>query len=114
MKSDSQDSVRALFNLPKEEKIFDDFGCSVVDTINHIGRLYLTENFICFNSSLIGFSKKLIIPFNDIIELKKSSKSTIQVNVKNQKKDKYQFTSFNEIIIAYPDRKGVKEVNIEI
>ncbi len=101
MKSDSQDSVRALFNLPKEEKIFDDFGCSVVDTINHIGRLYLTENFICFNSSLIGFSKKLIIPFNDIIELKKSSKSTIQVNVKNQKKDKYQFTSFNEIIIAY-------------
>ena len=101
MKSDSQDSVRTLFNLPKEEKIYDDFGCSVVDTINHKGRLYLTENFICFNSSLIGFSTKLIIPFNDIIELKKSSKNTIQVNVKNQKKDKYQFTSFKETIIAY-------------
>ena len=101
MKSDSQDSVRTLFSLPKEEKIYDDFGCSVVDTINHIGRLYLTENFICFNSSLIGFSKKIIIPFNDIIELKKSSKNTIQVNVKNQKKDKYQFTSFNETLIAY-------------
>ena len=80
MKYDSQDSVRNLFNLPKEEKIYDDFGCSVVDKINHPGRLYLTENFLCFNSTIIGFSTKLTIPFNDITELKKSSKNTIQVH----------------------------------
>ena len=113
MKYDSQDSVRNLFNLPKEEKIYDDFGCSVVDTINHPGRLYLTENFLCFNSTIIGFSTKLTIPFNDITELKKSSKNTIQVNVKGQKKDKYQFTSFKDTLITYKRIKNMCRAYIE-
>ncbi len=105
--------MRSLFNLRKEEKIFDDFGCSVVDIINHPGRLYLTENFLFFNSTLIGFSTKLTIPFNDKTELKKSSKNTIQVNVKGQKKDKYQFTSFNDTLISYKRIKNICRAYIE-
>ena len=41
----SQDSVRSLLIYLKK-KIFDDFGCSVVDIINHLVKLYLTENFL--------------------------------------------------------------------
>ena len=56
--------MRSLFNLPKEEKIFDNFGSSVVIyNKSSIGRLYLKENFLCYNSILIGFSTKLTIPF---------------------------------------------------
>jgi hypothetical protein len=31
--SDSQDQVRNLFGLSKEEKVLDDFGCSLSETI---------------------------------------------------------------------------------
>ena len=109
----SQDSVRSLLIYLKK-KIFDDFGCSVVDIINHLGKLSLTENFLCFNSLLIGFSTKLTILFNDITRLKKSSKNIIQVNVKGQKKiNKYQFTSFNDTLILYNRIKNICRVYIE-
>jgi hypothetical protein len=54
MKTESQDSVRLLFALPREEKIFDDFGCSLVDGLSYHGRIYITENYICFNSNILG------------------------------------------------------------
>ena len=56
--SDSQDQVRNLFGLSKEEKVLDDFGCSLSETISIKGRLYLTENYICFSSKLFGFNRK--------------------------------------------------------
>ena len=106
MMSDSKEQVRDLFSLKKEEKILDDFGCSLAETIPIPGRLYLTEHYICFGSNLFGFNKKYSIAFNEITELK-LKKSNIEIESKNNLKKKYSFTSFNDIQIVYKRIKSM-------
>ena len=101
----SSESVRNLFNLNKNEKIFDDFGCSLVEKINSPGRIYLTENNICFDSNVF-VQIKLKFPINEIIELKKN-KQTIEFKVKKQKKEIYKFTSFKNFKISYQRIKSI-------
>ena len=106
MMSDSQEQIRQIFSLNNEEKILDDFGCSIVETINIPGRLYLTEHYICFNSNLFGLNRKYSIPFLDIIELK-IKKSNIEIDTKNLLKKKFAFTSFTDIQIVYKRLKSM-------
>lgn len=99
MKSSSQESVRSLFNLPSTERIYDDFGCAIAEYILYHGRLFLTENYICFNSSILN-DYKCIIPFKEIKEVK-HTQSQINLITTNMKKPKVTFTSFTNISIAY-------------
>ena len=100
MMSESQEQVRNLFNLSREEKILDDFGCSLSEKIPIPGRLYLTEHYICFGSNLFGFNRKYSLAFNEITELF-LKKTIIEIKSKNNKKNKFSFTSFNNIQIVY-------------
>ena len=61
-----------MFNLPKNEEVCDDFNCSLNDKINYLGRMYLTENYICFYIGLIASDKgKIKILIEDIIKISK-------------------------------------------
>lgn len=106
MMSESQEQVRNLFNLNREEKILDDFGCSLSETIPIPGRLYLTEHYICFGSNLFGFNRKYSIAFNEITGLF-LKKTNIEIKSKNNKKNKFSFTSFNNIQIVYKRIKSM-------
>ena len=106
MLSESQEQVRNLFNLNKEEKILDDFGCSLSEKIPTPGRLYLTEHFICFGSNLFGFNRKYSIAFNEITVLR-LKKSNIEIETKINKKNKFSFTSFTDIKIVYKRIKSM-------
>ena len=48
-----------LFKIPRNEMIFDDFGCSLQSTILFHGRMFVFENFICFYSTMFGINKKV-------------------------------------------------------
>ena len=62
--------VRELFNLPKNENIYDDFAC----TYNSMpGWIYLSENFLCFYSTLLGKTIKFILKFENVNKLYKSN-----------------------------------------
>ena len=104
--SDSQEQVRNLFGLSKEEKVLDDFGCSLSETISIKGRLYLTENYICFSSNLFGFNRKYCIAFNEIIELR-LKKTNIEIDSQNPIKKNYSFSSFNNVQIVYKRIKSM-------
>jgi len=52
--------------------VYDDFGCALRRRMLYQGRLYLTENYCCFYSSLVGMSEKLVIPLADVTKLRKS------------------------------------------
>jgi len=55
----AQTNVRELFDLKPTEQIFDDFSCK--EGALSSGRMYITENYLCFFRSMIGFSKKIKI-----------------------------------------------------
>ena len=96
--------MRDLFSLPKKEVIFDDFGCAYSKGILHQGRMYITENYICFYSSIMGISKKLIIPLNDVTKITKAKRLGMIKALKihqNNNKNSYKFQSFSDTDKTY-------------
>ena len=69
--------MRELFNLPPKEDIFDDFQCK--EGLAKTGRLYLTTNYTCFFSSVMGFNTKIVIPWAEIKKLSKVGSSGIRI-----------------------------------
>jgi hypothetical protein len=62
--------------------------------------MYLTENYICFYSSVLGISKKLIIPLNDVTKITKVKrlgiiKALMVYHATN--KTPYKFQSFHDV-----------------
>ena len=101
MIGDSQgEQIRNLFKLNEKEKILEEISCSIVETIPLPGKLYLSENYICFYANYFVYNKKIAVPFTDITELK-LKKSNIEIEVKNNKKNKLSFTSFTNTQQVY-------------
>lgn len=73
----TQTNVRELFGLSDKEDIFCDFSCK--EGLAKTGRLYLTTNYTCFFSSVMGFTSKIVIPWFEIIKVVKHSSSGIKL-----------------------------------
>ena len=44
--------ARDLFNLSGMERVIQDYYCTLKRTLKHPGRLFVTQSFICFHSSI--------------------------------------------------------------
>ncbi|KAG7665650.1 uncharacterized protein J8A68_000856 [[Candida] subhashii] len=55
------------------DRLLDDFACALSREILLQGRIYLTENYICFNSNLLGWVTSLVITMDEIIRIEKRS-----------------------------------------
>lgn len=74
----SQDNLKQLFGLPPDEEIFDDFQCK--EGFTGSGRLYLTSGHMCYYTSLLGITKKLVLNWQSITKLEKEKKDGIRVH----------------------------------
>lgn len=57
-----------------------DYGCALVRDILHQGRLYISENHLCFSSSLFGWASNLVVPFADIVSIEKRNTALVIPN----------------------------------
>ena len=94
----TQTNVRELFGLSDKEDIYCDFSCK--EGLAKTGRLYLTTNYTCFFSSVMGFSTKIILPWFEITKLTKHGSSGIKYHSEiiesNGKNKAVVFTGFSE------------------
>ena len=74
-------NIREIFSLPETEEIFDDFSCKE-GTIAK-GRMYLTTNYMCYFSNLLGKQKKIVIKWEQIVNIAKHDKKDIKVMSQN-------------------------------
>eukprot|EP00013_Stygamoeba_regulata_P002525 CAMPEP_0177633414 /NCGR_PEP_ID=MMETSP0447-20121125/2825_1 /TAXON_ID=0 /ORGANISM="Stygamoeba regulata, Strain BSH-02190019" /LENGTH=862 /DNA_ID=CAMNT_0019135073 /DNA_START=346 /DNA_END=2934 /DNA_ORIENTATION=- len=86
-----------IFDL-KDEKLLDDFTCACqtgTDLVAHHGRMYITYNYICFYSHIIGSYSKIIV-ISDITQLNKRNTAFVVPNALEivTEKEKFCFTSF--------------------
>ena len=91
----SQQVVRNLFNLSEDEDILDDFSCGLRKKIFIHGRLFCTDNYLCFYANILGFKTKQVIPFKEVIgvrRIKGTISNSIEVVCNNKKS--YFFGSF--------------------
>lgn len=63
----------AFKNVPSLEKLIASFSCALSKEILVQGKLYLSRNFICFNSNILGWVTNLIIPLQEVIQVEKKS-----------------------------------------
>ena len=88
----AQTNVRELFDLKPTEQIFDDFSCK--EGALSSGRMYITENYLCFFRSMIGFSKKIKIQWTDITKIEVKS-SSIRITATTEK-EQISFQGFSD------------------
>lgn len=91
----SQQVVRNLFSLSEDEDILDDFSCALKKKIFVHGRLFCTDNYLCFYANILGFKTKQVIPFKEVIQVKRI-KGTItnSIEIACNNKKSYFFGSF--------------------
>jgi VAD1 Analog of StAR-related lipid transfer domain/GRAM domain len=91
----SQQVVRNLFSLPADEDILDDFSCALRKKIFIHGRLFCTDNYLCFYANILGFKTKQVIPFKEVITIRRikgAISNSIEIACNNKKS--YFFGSF--------------------
>ncbi|KAJ1963945.1 hypothetical protein GGI12_001743 [Dipsacomyces acuminosporus] len=67
-------------NIPINELLIDDYGCALQRDILVQGRLYLTENFVCFYSNIFGWVTHLVIGIDEIVSIEKKMTALIIPN----------------------------------
>lgn len=83
-------------SLDLTDRLLDDFACALSREILLQGRIYISEQYVCFNSSLLGWVTHLIIRQEDIIKFEKRSTAGIFPNgiTIHTKDAKHTFASF--------------------
>ncbi|TFK56894.1 hypothetical protein OE88DRAFT_1650390 [Heliocybe sulcata] len=82
--------------IPEGDYLIDDYGCALQREILIQGRLYISENHVCFHANIFGWITDLCIPMYDITSLEKKMTAfvipnAIQINTRTAK---YTFASF--------------------
>ncbi|KIJ27712.1 hypothetical protein M422DRAFT_271069 [Sphaerobolus stellatus SS14] len=62
----------AMFpTIPEADYLIDDYGCALQRDILLQGRLYVSENHVCFHANIFGWTTDLIIPIDEITSVEK-------------------------------------------
>lgn len=99
---DSKPSVKNLEmhklfkDLLETEKLIDDYACAYSREILIQGRLYVTQNWICFYSNIFTIETKIAIPFSQVIGITKERTALVIPNAITilTNNSKYPFSSF--------------------
>ncbi|ETL83291.1 hypothetical protein L917_16743 [Phytophthora nicotianae] len=85
-----------IFDLPESTQFYQDFSCAIASTLAMHGRMYPTSSHVCFYSNVFGRERKILIPYESIREIEKTTTMMFQhaIRLATFDKDEYTFTSF--------------------
>ncbi|KAG8688616.1 hypothetical protein FRC11_005138 [Ceratobasidium sp. 423] len=82
-------------NVPEGDHLIRDYGCALQWEILIYGRLYISDNSMCFNANIFGWITNFIIPFYEVTAIEKKTttfiRSAIQISTCRAK---YTFALF--------------------
>ncbi|KAK4685181.1 hypothetical protein P7C73_g4972, partial [Tremellales sp. Uapishka_1] len=87
----------ALFSAVDEgDYLIEDYGCALSKDILVQGRLYVSENHICFHANIFGWVTDVVLPFADITVIEKKMTALVIPNAIQvvTPKSKHTFASF--------------------
>ncbi|KAI9287309.1 hypothetical protein BC943DRAFT_319465 [Umbelopsis sp. AD052] len=71
----------ALFrSVPEDDVLVEDYGCALQKEILVQGRMYISENHVCFNANIFGWVTNLVIAFTEIVAIEKRMTAKIIPN----------------------------------
>uniref|UniRef100_A0AAY5EQR3 VASt domain-containing protein n=1 Tax=Electrophorus electricus TaxID=8005 RepID=A0AAY5EQR3_ELEEL len=95
-KQKNEDFRKLFKNLPDTERLIVDYSCALQKDILLQGRLYLSENWICFYSNIFRWETTITIPLREVTNLTKEKTAKLIPNAIqiSTDQDKHFFTSF--------------------
>ncbi|RWR96764.1 C2 and GRAM domain-containing-like protein isoform X5 [Cinnamomum micranthum f. kanehirae] len=69
--------LQTIFNLPPDEIVDHSYSCALERSFLYHGRMYVSAWHICFHSNVFSKQMKVIVPFEDIHEIKRSQHAFI-------------------------------------
>ncbi|KAG8802230.1 hypothetical protein FRC16_010125, partial [Serendipita sp. 398] len=99
----NQDFHELFPQVPADDYLIDDYGCALQRDILIQGRLYISENHICFHANIFGWVTDLIIPVNGITAVEKKMTAFVIPNAigVTERSSKHTFASFLARDTAY-------------
>ncbi|XP_042334129.1 GRAM domain-containing protein 2A-like [Sceloporus undulatus] len=95
---------RVFKDLPEEEELLETFSCAWQREVPYHGRLYVSQNHVCFYCSMIRREVKVIIPVPTISVLKKANTALLVPNaicIRTEEGEKFLFSSLRSRESAY-------------
>ncbi|CAN7983016.1 unnamed protein product, partial [Ixodes hexagonus] len=95
-KSRSEDFKKLFRDLPETERLIVDYSCALQRDILVHGRLYVTQNFICFYANIFRWETNVVIRCRDVTSMTKEKTARVIPNAVQVCTDheKHFFTSF--------------------
>ncbi|XP_020908813.1 protein Aster-B isoform X2 [Exaiptasia diaphana] len=95
-KSRSGDFRRLFKDLPDSEQLIVDYSCALQRDILVHGRLYISQNWLCFYANIFGWETFVTINCSDISSIRKEKTALVIPNAVqiNTESEKYFFASF--------------------
>ncbi|XP_015269017.1 PREDICTED: GRAM domain-containing protein 3 isoform X2 [Gekko japonicus] len=100
---------KLFLDVPIDEPLRQSFTCALQKEIVYQGKLFISENWICFHSKVFGKDTKITIPVPSVTLLKKTKTAILVPNalVVSTVSDRYIFISFLSRDTAYKLLKSV-------
>ncbi|XP_072390638.1 protein Aster-B isoform X2 [Diabrotica undecimpunctata] len=95
-KSRSEDFKKIFKEVPDDERLVVDYSCALQKEILQQGRLYVTQNYLCFYANIFGWETNLTLKWKDVAAITKEKTALVIPNAVliSTKGEKYFFTSF--------------------
>ncbi|XP_030396620.1 GRAM domain-containing protein 2B-like isoform X2 [Gopherus evgoodei] len=87
---------KAFKEMPEEESLLDSVSCAWQREVPYHGRLYISQNYICFHCSMLLRDIKVVIPVSSIAILKKANTALLVPNalsIRTAEGEKFLFVS---------------------
>ncbi|KAL4634784.1 GRAM domain-containing protein 3-like isoform X1 [Arapaima gigas] len=91
-------------DIPENENLIHAFVCALQKEVPYHGRLFVSENHVCFYSSVLLKDTKVVIPFSRIHVLKKQNTALLVPNalsIRTSNGEKYVFVSLRNREVCY-------------
>ncbi|KAJ4814316.1 C2 domain-containing protein / GRAM domain-containing protein [Rhynchospora pubera] len=69
--------LQVIFRLPFDEDVYHSYSCAIENSFLYHGRMYISAWHLCFHSKFFYKQLKVIIPFEDIDEIKRTQHSFV-------------------------------------
>ncbi|XP_047990475.1 protein Aster-B-like isoform X3 [Leguminivora glycinivorella] len=79
-KSKCEDFKRLFKDLPDEERLIVDYSCALQKDILVHGRLYASQNYLCFHASIFGWETSLSLRWKDVTAITKERTALVIPN----------------------------------
>ncbi|XP_052754770.1 protein Aster-B-like isoform X3 [Galleria mellonella] len=79
-KSKSDDFKRIFKDLPDDERLIVDYSCALQKDILMHGRLYASQNYLCFYASIFGWETSLSLRWKDVTAITKEKTALVIPN----------------------------------